>query len=144
MRILGILGFYSTFMKNLNVDCKLLYELLRDDVPFQRTKGLEKRFQKNKERTSEETMLAVPNPKYPFHIHVDSSSFGTGSILVQKFPNGKCIVSINSRVITKDEQKMSTLHRELCRIISALQTYEHLIIGSPYPIKISCYHTPLL
>ena len=39
---------------------------------------------------------------------------------------------------------MSTLHRELCGINSALQTYEHFIIGSPHPIKIFCDHKPLL
>ena len=143
MRVLGSLGFYSTFIKNLHVDSKPFYELLREDVPFKRTKKHEE-LRNIEDRISEETILAVPNPKYPFHIHVDSSSIGTGSILVQEFPSGKRIVSFNSRVFTEDEQKMSTLHRELCGIISALQTYEHFIIGSPHPIKIFCDHKPLL
>ena len=39
---------------------------------------------------------------------------------------------------------MSTLHRELCGIISALHTFEHSIIGSPHLIKIFCDHKPLL
>ena len=84
------------------MDSKPFYELLRDDVPFKWTKEHGKLFQNIKDRISEETILAVPNPKYPFHIHVDSSSIGTGSILVQEFPNGKRIVSFNSRVFTKD------------------------------------------
>ena len=144
MRVLGSLGFYSTFIKNLHVDSKPFYELLRDDVPFNWTKEREELFRNNKDRISEETVLAVRNPKYPFHIHVESSSIGTGSILVQEFPSGKRIVSFNSRVFTKDEQKMSTLHRELCGIISALQTYEHFIIGWPHPINFFCDHKPLL
>ena len=144
MRILGSPGFYSTFIKNLHVDSKPFYELLRDDVPFKWTKGHEELFRNIKERISEETILAVPNPKYPFHIHVNSSSIGTGFILLQEFPSGKRIVSFNSRVFTKDEQKMSTLHRELCGVISALQTYEHFIIGSPHPIKVFCDHKRLL
>ena len=53
----------------------------------------------------------------------------------QQFPNGKLIVSFNSRVFSKDEQKMSTLHRELCEIISGLQVYELFKISSPHPIK---------
>ena len=89
MRVLGSLGFYSTFIKNLHVDSKPFYELLRDDVPFKWTKEHEKLFQNLKDRISEETILAVPNPKYPFNIHVDSSSIGTGSILVQECPSGK-------------------------------------------------------
>ena len=144
MRILGILGFYSTFMKNLCVDSKPFHELLKDDVPFKWTKDHEKLFQNNKDRISEETILSVPNPKCPFHIHVDSSSIGTGSIFVQEFLSGKRIVSYNSRVFTKDEQKMTTMHRELCGIISVSQSYEHFIIGSPHAIKNFCNHKPLL
>ena len=54
------------------------------------------------------------------------------------------MVSFNSQVFTKDEKKMTTLHRGVCGIISALPTYEHFIIGSPHPIKIFCDHKPLL
>ena len=105
LRILGSLSFYSTFIKNLHVESKPFYELLRDDVPFKWTKKHEKTFQNFKDRISEETILAVPNPKYTFHIQADSSSIGTGSILVQEFPSGKRIVPVNSRVFTKDEQR---------------------------------------
>ena len=144
MRVLGKLGFYSTLIKNWHMYSKPFYELLRDDDPFKWTQEHEELFRNIKDRISEETILAVSNPKYPFHIHVDSSSIGTGSILVQEFPSGKRIVSFNSRVFTKDEQKMSTLHRELCGIISAQQTYEHFIICLPQPSKIFCDLKPLL
>ena len=56
----------------------------------------------------------------------------------------KRIVSFNSRVFDKAEQKMSTLYRELCGIVSALQTYEHYIIGSPFRIYLYCDHKPIL
>ena len=45
-----------------------------------------------------------------------------------------------SRVFGKAEQKMSSQHRELCGIISILQTYESYIIGSPLPLYIYCDH----
>ena len=87
-------------------------------------------FNQIKERISEDTILAVPSTEDPFHIHVDTSNVGTGCILVQQFPEGKRIVSFHSRVFDKAEQKLFTFHRELCGIVSALQTYEHYIIGS--------------
>ena len=40
------------------------------------------------------------------------------------------MISANSRVFDKAELKMSPQHRELCGIISALQTYELYVIGS--------------
>ena len=39
---------------------------------------------------------------------------------------------------------MSTLHRELCGLVSALQTYEHYIIGSPFPIYFYYDHQAIL
>ena len=57
---------------------------------------------------------------------------------------GKRIISFNCRIFDKAEQKMSTLHRELCGIVSALQTKEHYIIGSPFPMYLYREHKPIL
>ena len=97
-----------------------------------------------KDRISEDTILAIPSTEYLFHSHVDSSNVGTGCILIQQFPDGKRIISFIFRIFDKAEQKMSTHHRELCGIVSALQTYEHYIIGSPFPIYLYCDHKPIL
>ena len=72
--------------------------------------------------------------RYRFHIHADSSNVGTGSILVQEFPEGKIVGSFNSEIFDKIEQKLSTMHRDLCGIVSALKTYEHYINGFPHTI----------
>ena len=123
MKVLGCLGFYSCYIKNLHVDSQPFYDLIKATTPFKWTKEHENLFTDIKS-ICEDTILAVPSTEFPFHIHVDSSNVGTGCILVQQFPEGKRIVSFNSRVFDKAEQKMSTLHRELCGIVSALQTYE--------------------
>ena len=54
------------------------------------------------------------------------------------------VISYNSRILTPQEQKLSTLDRELLGIVHALQIYEFLIIGSPHPIHIFTDHQPLL
>ena len=96
--------------QELHVDSQPFYELIKDTTPFKWTEQHETLFNQIKERISEDTILAVPSTEYPFHIHVDSSNVGTGCILVQQFPEGKRIVSFNSRVFDKAEQKTSTLH----------------------------------
>ena len=97
-----------------------------------------------KDRISEDTILAIPSTDYPFHFHVDSSNVGTGCILIQQSPEGKQIISFTSRVFDKAKEKMAKLHRELCGIVSALQTYEHYIIGSPFAKYLFCDHKPIL
>ena len=71
MRVVRSFGFYSTFIKNLHVDSKPFFDLLKGNVPFKWTKNHEKLLQNIKNRISTETILAVPNPMFPFHIHVD-------------------------------------------------------------------------
>ena len=87
-------------------------------------------------------MLAVPSTDYSFHLHVDSSNVGTGCILIRQFPEEKRIISFKSRIFYKAEQKMSTLHREIYGIVSALETYELYIIGSPFPVYLHCDQKP--
>ena len=144
MKLLECLGFYNCYIKNLHVDSQPFYDLIKDSIPFQWTHEHEKLFQSIKAGISEDTILAVPSTAYPFHIHLDSSNIGTGCILIQHFPEGKRIISFNSRIFEKAEQKMSTLHRELCGIVSVLQTYEHYIIGSPFPIYLYCDQKAIL
>ena len=144
MKVLGCLGFYSCYIKNLHVDSQPFHNLIKDSTPFHWTHEHEKLSQSIKDRISEDTILAVPPTDYPFHILVDSSNVGTGSILIQHSPEGKRILSFNSRSFDEAEQKLSARHRELCGMVSALQTYEHYIIGSPFPIYLYCDQKPIL
>ena len=144
MKVLGCPGFDSCYIMILHVDSQAFYDLIKDSTPFHWTEGHEALFNSIKGRIHKDTVLAVPSTDYPFHFHVDSSNVGTGCILIQHSPEGKTIISFKSRVFDKAEQKMSTLHRELCEIASALQTYEHYTIGSPFPIYLYCDHKPIL
>ena len=88
------------------------------------------------------TILAIPDVPYPFYIYVDSSNVGTGSISDQEFPDGKRVVSFNSRIFDKTERKLSTMHRQLWGIVSALKTQEHYLTGSPETVYVYCDHKP--
>ena len=144
MKVLGCLGFYSCYIKYLHLDCQPFYDLIKDSTPFHCTHKHENLFQSNIDRISDNTILAVPSTDYPFHIHVNSSNVGTRCILIHRFPEEKRKFSFNSRNFDKAEQKTSTLHREVCGIVSALQSYENYVIGSPFPINFYCDHKPFL
>ena len=133
MKVLGCLGVFSCYINNLHVDSQPSYDLIKDSTPFHWTAEHETLLQSIKDRIGEDTILAVPSTDYPFHIHVDSSNVGTGCILIQQFPEGKRIISFNYRTFDKAEQKLTTLHRELCGIVSAWQTYQRYILGVPFP-----------
>ena len=77
-------------------------------------------------------------------MHVDASSIGVGSILVQEFQEEKRIVSVNISIYTKEEQKMSTTACELCGVLSALQTYENYLICSAHSVFVYADHKLLM
>ena len=140
MQFLGSVNFYSKLIEKLHIDLKPLYTLLHDDVNFQWTPELEKIFQDVKNKMTAETELTIPNTKHPFFITV-----GLGAVLFQMNEENKMrVISYNSRILNTQEQKISTLDRELLAIVYALQIYEFLIIGSPHSIYIFTYHKPLL
>ena len=88
--------------------------------------------------------MAVPSTEYVFHIHVDSPNIVNACILVQQVLEGETEISINSRVLDKAEQKVSTLQRDLCGILSTLRTYKHYNSCSGFPIYLYCVHKPIL
>ena len=129
----------------MHFNLKPLYTLLHDDVTFQWTPELEKIFQDVKNARTAETELTIPNTKHPFFITVDTSLVGLGAVLFQMNEENKMrVLSYNSRILNTQEQKLSTLDRELLAIVFALQIYEFPIIGSPHPIYIFTDHKPLL
>ena len=145
LRFIGSMNFYSKFINKLHISLKPFYTLLHDDILFEWTPDLDKLFNQIKLSLSKDAELAFPNTTHPFYITVDASLIGLGAVLFQ--PNSKNkmqIISYNSRIITTQEQKLSTYDRELCAITFALSQYEFIIIGSNFPITISTDHNPIL
>ena len=142
---LGSVNFYSKFVETLQTNLKSLYTLLHDDVKIQWTPELEKIFQDVKNAMTAEIELTIPNTKHPLFITVDASLVGLGAVLFQMNEENKMkVISYNLRILNTQEQKLSTLDRELLAIVYALQLYEFLIFGSPHPIYIFTDHKPLL
>ena len=119
--------------------------MFHGDVKFQWTPELEKIFQDVKNAMTAETELTIPNTKHTLFRTFDASLVGLGAVLFQMNEESKMrVISYNSRILNTQEQKLSTLDRELLAIVYALQKYEFLIIGSPHPIYIFTDHKHLI
>ena len=145
MSFIGAHNFYTKFIEKLHINLKPFYDFLNENTPWKWTDEHERLFQNLKMSLTSETELTIPNTKHPFFITVDASLIGLGADLFQLNEQNKMkVISYNSRILNPQEQKLSTLDRELLGIVHALQIYEFLIIGSPHPIHIFTYHKPLL
>ena len=145
MSFIGALNFYTKFNEKLHNNLKPFYDLLHENTSWKWADEHESLFQKLKMSLTSETELTIPNTKHPFFITVDASLIGFCAVLFQLNEQNKMkVISYNSRILNPQEQKLSTLDKELLGIVHALQIYEFLIIGSPHPIHIFTDHKPLL
>ena len=145
MSFIGALNFYTKFIEKLHINLKPFYDLLHENTPWKWTEDHERLFQTLKISLTSNTELTIPNTKHPFFITVDASLIGLGAVLFQlNEQNQMKVKSYNSRILNPQEQKLSTLERELLGIVHALQIYEFIIIGSPHPIHVFTDHKPLL
>ena len=145
MSFIGAFNFYTKFIEKLHINLKPFYDLLHENTSWKWADEHERLFQKLKLSLTSETELTKPNTKHPFFITVDASFIGLGAVLFQLNEQNKMkVMSYNSHILNPQEQKLSTLDRELLGIVHALQIYEFLIIGSPHPIHIFTDHKPLL
>ena len=115
MRFIGSMNVYSKFINKQHISLKPFYTHLHDDVSSEWTPDLDKLFNQIKLSLSKDAELAIPNTTHPFYITVDASLIGLGSALFQPISNNKKqILSYNSRILTTQEQKLSTYERTQC------------------------------
>ena len=133
----GALNFYTKFIEKVHINLKPFNDLLHKNTPWKWTEDHERLFQTLKTSLTSNTELTIPNTKHPFFITVDASLIGLGAVLFQlNEQNQMQVISYNSRILNPQEQKLSTLERELLGIVHVLQIYEFIIIGSPHPIHV--------
>ena len=75
LRVLGMMGFYHTYILNLHIDAKPLYDLTEDTALFKWLQEHETIFTDLKQSFCHDISNVIPSNDYPFHIHADSSNF---------------------------------------------------------------------
>ena len=133
MKVLGCLGFYSCYFKNLHVNSQTFCDLIKDSTPFDWTEEHESLFNSIKERIHNFTVLAVPSTEYPFHIHVDSSNVDTVVFLSNNFLKERDLSRLTLVYLTKQSKKCP-LFIESC--VEAYQLSRHT------NITLSDHHIP--
>ena len=118
MNFIGALNFYTKFIEKLHINFKYF------TIFYMRTllgngQMNTKCFFKNLKCLTSETELTIPSTEHPFFITVDASLLGLGAVLCKLNEQNKMkVISYNSRILNPQEQKLSTLDRELLGKVS--------------------------
>ena len=138
---LGSVNYYSRFVKNLQMMCSPLHQLLTKNTPWQWTKHHQQSFEKIRNCISSPTILAHFDPKLPIVLACDSSIRGLGAVLQHRIDGELKLVAAASRTLTSTERNYSSIDREALAIMFGLQKFYKYLIGNHFIIQSD--HKPL-
>uniref|UniRef100_A0ABD2WCF7 RNA-directed DNA polymerase n=1 Tax=Trichogramma kaykai TaxID=54128 RepID=A0ABD2WCF7_9HYME len=140
-RLLGMVGWYSRFIKN-EAEIKVpLARLLRKDAPFVWGADQERAFETLKQSLSEAPVLVRPDFEKEFAIQTDASDYAIGAVLTQEREDGEHPVYYISRVLTPAERNYTVTEKECLAVIWAIEKFRPYVEG--YHFKVVTDHRAL-
>ena len=133
---LGTAGYYRKFIRDFSSIAAPLTELTKDAVKFEWTAKQQSAFDKLKSAMQSGPVLALPDPKLPFVVHVDASGFATGAVLQQDQGKGLQPIAYLSKKMLDAETRYPVHEQELLAIIVALKAWRHYLMGAKFTITI--------
>jgi hypothetical protein len=140
---LGTAGYYRKFIRGFSGIAMPLSDLTKEDSKFQWGAPQETAFQRLKAAIAQEPVLALPDPRRPFVIHVDASGFATGAVLQQDHGHGLQPIAYLSKKMLDAETRYPIHEQELLAIIVALKAWRHYLMGARFTITIMSDHKSL-
>ena len=139
---IGMVMYYSKFLKNLNVVLAPLYILLKKEQKWLWSEECVKAFKACKKELCEKHVLTHYDPKKQIMISCDASDDGISGVLSHLINGEEKPVFFVSRTLSLTEKKYPILHREALAIVFAMEKFYKYIYG--HFVEIFTDHKPLL
>jgi len=136
--VIGMINFLRNFIPKLSEKIAPLRELLKKNIQFHWLPVHEECLNKIKQEIVNAPVLANFDSNKEITIQADASQHGLGCCLLQ---NGKPI-SFASRSLTKSEENLAQIEKELLSIVFATQKFHNYIYGRE--ISVITDHKPLI
>ena len=138
--LLGLVGFYREFIKNLSALTDPIQKLMKKDVQFVWGEEQQKAFETIKKSISENSCLEFPEPDWPYELHTDASLEGIGAVLFQKDPSGKLhTIEFASKSLSSAQRKQAIPVLECYAIVWALKKFRCYVHGAHVDIYTDHY-----
>lgn len=130
---LGMVNYYSGFIKNLSTLLAPLNNLLRDEVPWKWCTECKKAFLKVKRALSSDNILIHYDSKKNLILACDASPYGVGAVLSQLDSQGReRPIAYASRTLTKAENNYAQLEREALGIVFGVKKFHKYLYGRKF------------
>ncbi|XP_055944323.1 uncharacterized protein LOC129975294 [Argiope bruennichi] len=142
--VLGLMGFYRTYIPKFAEISTPLTELTKKNKPNKASWGEEEQnsFEKLKELLCEVTSLATPDANLPFQIHCDASDHGVGCCLTQQDADGSYKpIAFASQKFNAAQKNWASIEKEAWAVLYGLNKFDKWIYGAK--VEIISDHNPL-
>ena len=139
---LGLLQYYSRFIRGLATVAAPLYDLEKKGVMRHWESAQNNAFQRTKELLIAAPVLKHFDPAKELVLTVDASPYGLGAVLSHPEPDGDRPIAFASRTLSAAEKNYSQLDKEACAVLFGVTKFHQFVYGRPFVIKTD--HKPLL
>ena len=123
----GMVNFLSMFCQDLQNLLKPIYDLTRNDRPFNWGQEEQRAFEEIKSRLQKPPILHLPDNKGRFPLYSDTSKHATGNTLYQ-IQNGKPkLIAYASKRLPGAAKNYSITELEMCGLAINIASFAHLL-----------------
>ena len=135
MAFLGLINYFSEFIKDLASIAEPLRKLTRKDTPFDWTEECDLSFQTLQKLISEQLKIHIFDPNAPTIVTTDASDVGLGAILTQKSGTQEIPISCFSKTLSSAERNYAANEKEALGCIMACEHWEKLLLGRRFTLR---------
>ncbi|XP_037028712.1 uncharacterized protein K02A2.6-like [Bradysia coprophila] len=140
---LGMINYYSKFVKEMKDLRFPLDRLLCKDVKFEWTDECREAFNKAKEILLSDLLLAHYDPNVPIRVAADASIHGLGAVIFHRYNDGsEKAIEHASRSLSPAEKNYGQIEKEALSLVFAVQKFHKMIWGRKFVLETD--HKPLL
>ncbi|KMQ86353.1 hypothetical protein RF55_14672 [Lasius niger] len=140
---IGMINYYSKFIRNLSSILQPLNMLLHKNTRFEWTRKQEVAFIKAKEAFMSNQVLAHFDPKLPIVLATDASPYGVGAVLSHAYPDGtERVIQYASQTLSETQRKYAQIDKEAYSIIFGIKKFYQYLYGNKFTLITD--HRPLI
>ncbi|XP_018406799.1 PREDICTED: uncharacterized protein K02A2.6-like [Cyphomyrmex costatus] len=140
---IGMINYYSRFIKNLSSILRPLNKLLHKNTRFSWSEEQEVAFKKAKEAFVSNQVLVPFDPKLPVVLATDASPHGIGAVLSHTYPDGsERVIQYASQTLSDTQQRYAQIDKEAYSIIFGIKKFYQYLYGNKFTLVTD--HRPLV
>lgn len=139
----GMINYYSRFIKNLSSILQPLNKLLHKNTSFSWTEEQESAFRRAKEAFTSNQVLAHFDPNIPIVFATDASAYGVGAVLSHTYPDGsEKVIQYALQTLSETQRKYAQIDKEAYSIIFGIKKFYQYLYGNKFTLVTD--HRPLV